>query len=117
MRPHPPTAARVLHTRTGRGGVPGQPRPEGVRKFVIDFDGGQLEHLTRDAEVEPVIATSRGRIDNPYALQIVATRRWRAVFDLAVSGSEPVELRCFLRLGERTLSETWLYQHWPQGGG
>jgi glucans biosynthesis protein len=115
--PHPPTVARVLHTRTGRGGVPGQPRPEGVRKFVIDFDGGQLEHLTRDAEVEPVIATSRGRIDNPYALQIVATRRWRAVFDLAVSGSEPVELRCFLRLGERTLSETWLYQHWPQGGG
>ena len=114
--PHPPTVARILHTRTGRGGVPGQPRPEGVRKFVIDFAGGPLEDLDRDAEVELVIAASRGRIDNPYALQIVGSQRWRAVFDLTASGAEPVELRGFLRLGERTLSETWLYQHWPRDG-
>jgi glucans biosynthesis protein len=112
--PYPPTAvARVRHTRIGRGGIPGQPRPEGSRKFVIDFEGGPLEQLEKLDEVEPVIDASRGRIDNAYALQIVGTRDWRAFFDLYADGPEPVELRCFLRLGERTLTETWLYQYMP----
>jgi glucans biosynthesis protein len=63
--------------------------------------------------VEPVIDTSRGEIDNAYALQIVGTRNWRAFFDLYVDGEAPVDLRCFLRLRERTLTETWLYQYFP----
>jgi periplasmic glucans biosynthesis protein len=112
--PYPPTAvARVRHTRTGRGGIPGQPRPEGARKFVIDFEGGPLVDLEKLDEVKPVIETSRGRIDNAYALQIVGTRNWRAFFDLYADGPDPVELRCFLRLAERTLTETWLYQYIP----
>jgi periplasmic glucans biosynthesis protein len=112
--PHPPTAvARVLHTRLGRGGVPGQPRPEGARKFVIDFAGGPLEALQKLDEVEPVITASRGRIDNAYALQIVGTTHWRAFFDLYAEGEELVDLRCFLTLDDRTLTETWLYQYLP----
>jgi glucans biosynthesis protein len=105
--------ARVRHTRLGRAGIPGQPRPEGGRKFVIDFDGGPLTDLRKLDEVEPVITASRGKIDNDYALQVVGTRTWRAFFDLYVDGNEPVELRCFLRLGQRTLTETWLYQYIP----
>ena len=31
----------------GRGGIPGQPRPKGARKFVIDFAGGPLPILRR----------------------------------------------------------------------
>jgi glucans biosynthesis protein len=112
--PYPPTAvARVRHTRIGRGGIPGQPRPEGARKFVIDFEGGPLEDLEKLDKVEPVVDASRGRIDNAYALQIVGTRKWRAFYDLYAEGPAPVELRCFLRLGERTLTETWLYQYIP----
>jgi periplasmic glucans biosynthesis protein len=38
---------------------------------------------------------------------------WRAQFDFTPAGSEPVDLRLFLRLGDRTLSETWLYQYLP----
>ena len=112
--PYPPTAvARVRHTRLGRGGIPGQPRPEGARKFVIDFEGGPLTELEKQDEVEVVVEASRGRLDNVYALQIVGTRDWRAFFDLYVDGPEPVELRCFLRLGDRTLTETWLYRYIP----
>jgi periplasmic glucans biosynthesis protein len=80
---------------------------------VIDFEGGPLEDLKKLDEVEPVIDASRGRIDNAYALQIVGTRRWRAFYDLYADGPAPVELRCFLRLGNRTLTETWLYQYIP----
>lgn len=115
----------VTHTRLGRAGVPGQPRPEGGIKFVIDFVGGPLADLGQRYDVEVVVTASRGRIDNPYALQIVGTDGWRAVFDLYadVSGRsgqsdgparpEPVELRCFLRLGGETLTETWMFQHEP----
>jgi glucans biosynthesis protein len=60
-----------------------------------------------------MVSASRGKIINPYALKVVSTDRWRAVFDLQVDGNEPVELRCFVRLGDKTLTETWLYQYHP----
>ncbi len=112
--PYPPqSVARVVSTRLGRGGVPGQPRPENVKKFVVDFLGGALETLPRSFDVLPIVTASRGAVTQAYAVQIVDTTRWRAVFDLAVDGPEPVDLRCFLRLGEQTLSETWLYHYVP----
>jgi glucans biosynthesis protein len=30
-----------------------------------------------------------------------------------VAGTEPVELRCYLKSDGEILSETWLYQHHP----
>jgi glucans biosynthesis protein len=44
---------------------------------------------------------------------VVGTDRWRALFDLQIDGSGPVDLRLFLKLGGKTLSETWLYQYFP----
>ena len=112
--PYPPNNVGLVRaTRLGRGGIPGQPRPEGARKFVIDFAGGPLTELHKNDKVKPVISASRGKIDNDYALQVVGTTSWRAFFDLYADGTDPVELRCFLRLGERTLTETWLYQYIP----
>ncbi len=112
--PYPSEAvARAMHTRLGNGGVPGQPRPEGVKKFVIDFEGKALEGLAKKDEVKPVINASAGMISNDYALQVVGTKTWRAFFDLDVDGSDPVDLRCYLTLDGRTLTETWLYQYLP----
>jgi glucans biosynthesis protein len=112
--PYPPdNIGLVRHTRLGRGGIPGQPRPPGSRKFVIDFSGGPLKDLHKHDKVVPAITTSRGRIDNAYALQVVGTTTWRAFFDLYADGPDPVELRCFLKLGDRTLTETWLFQYIP----
>jgi glucans biosynthesis protein len=28
-------------------------------------------------------------------------------------GEDPVEMRCFLRAGDKVLTETWLYQYLP----
>ncbi len=112
--PNPPEAvARVIHTRLGNGGVPGQPRPEGVKKFVIDFSGGPLQGLEKLDDVQPVINASKGEISNDYALQVVGTKNWRAFFDLEVEGNDPVNLRLYLQLGDKTLTETWLYQYHP----
>ena len=35
------------------------------------------------------------------------------LFDLQLDGNAPVDLRLFLKLGDKTLSETWLYQYFP----
>jgi len=61
-----------------------------------------------------VVTASRGKIDNAYVIKVVGTERWRALFDLQVEGAQPVDLRMYLKLGNKTLSETWLYQYFPQ---
>jgi glucans biosynthesis protein len=106
--PLPDDVARVIATRVGRAGVPGQPRPADGVKFAIDFEGGAIAGLDRES-VTPVVSASRGEIVSPYALPIAGTRRWRAVFDVRADGSEVVELRCALRRNDRALTETWIY--------
>ncbi len=109
---YPADIARVVATRLGRGGIPGQnPWPRDKRKFVVDFTGGPLADLKQRFDVTPVITTSRGKIDNAYVIKVVGTDRWRALFDLQAEGSTPVDLRLFLKLGDKTLSETWVYQY------
>ena len=104
--------ARIVATRRGRGGIPGvTPPPAGKQKFVIDFEGGPLAQMEARYDVTPVVTTSRGKIENAYVIKVVGTDRWRAFFDLAVDGTAPVNLRCFLRLDGKALSETWLYQY------
>ncbi|SMF39475.1 glucans biosynthesis protein [Tistlia consotensis] len=113
-QPYPPKEiAQCVATRRGRGGEPGKPRPQGVEKFVVEFAGGPLEELDGDAKVTPVLDSSRGEISYVFVERIPGTRRWRVQFDLTAPGREPAELRGFLRLGKRPLTETWLYQYRP----
>ena len=112
--PHPQTAVgRVVATRLGHGGIPGGERPANAVKFVIDFEGGPLKAMAQRFDLTLDITASRGEVENPYVIKVVGTEHWRAVFDLIVDGRAPVDLRCFLRLKQQTLSETWLYQYHP----
>ncbi|MEO3433674.1 glucan biosynthesis protein [Inquilinus sp. CAU 1745] len=109
------TAARVIATRIGAGGIPGLDQTSESRKFVIDFKGGDLALLSRETPVEPVITTSRGRISEPAARPIEELGGWRVNFDLVeVEGTEPVDLRLYLKLDETALTETWIYQWTPR---
>jgi periplasmic glucans biosynthesis protein len=114
--PFPSPLARVVATRLGRGGQPGQPRPKGVRKFMVEFWGAPLRELPYGVKPEPVVTTSRGTF-GPYQFTEPVPDdlpgHWRTQFDLIVDGTEPIELRCFLKLGDRTLSETWAFQYHP----
>jgi len=114
--PYPSPLARVVATRIGRGGQPGQPRPSGVRKFVVEFLGGPLEKLPYGVLPEPVLWASRGNFSYVFTEAVPSDipGHWRAQFDLTVEGSEPVEMRAFLKRGDETLSETWLYQWHPR---
>ncbi len=113
--PAGPSLAEVVATRTGIGGIVGQKRTHYSRRFVVDFAGGGLAHLAGHARVEPVISTSRGRIELPSARPLTSVRGYRAMFDVRLLDDDaaPIDLRLFLRAGDRALTETWLYQWTP----
>jgi glucans biosynthesis protein len=113
--PVEPAAAQVVATRTGIGGVVGQKRRYFSRRFVVDFAGGELAKLGRDEKVEPVITASSGRVELTSARPLDAIHGYRAMFDVRPpdQGTEPIDLRLFLRSGDRPLTETWSYQWVP----
>jgi glucans biosynthesis protein len=113
--PADPPLARVVATRTGIGGIVGRKREYFSWRFAVDFSGGSLANLGKEAGVEPVITVSRGEVEIASARPLAAIRGYRAMFDLKPvdDGVEPVNLRLYLRAGGRPLSETWLYQWTP----
>jgi glucans biosynthesis protein len=111
---YPKNIARAVATRIGRGGMPGQnPWPANKRKFVIDWQGGTLDQLQQRYDLTPVVNVSNGKADGAYVIKVVGTDRWRSLFDVTIDGKGPIDLRCYLKLGDKTLTETWIYQYFP----
>lgn len=112
---HPAPLARCVATRTGRGGQPGKPRPQGVRKFMVEFAGGPLAALPFGTRPELVLTATRGRFSYTFAEPVPNGVRghWRAQFDHAAESDDAVDIRLFLRHGTQALSETWLHQYQP----
>ncbi|MBL8588795.1 MAG: glucan biosynthesis protein D [Methylobacteriaceae bacterium] len=113
--PYPTPLGRCVATRLGNGGQPGQPRPQGVRKFMVEFLGGPLAAIPFGVKPEPILSASRGSFSYVFAEAVPneVKGHWRAQFDLTVTGEEPVEMRCYLRAGDQILTETWAYQYHP----
>jgi glucans biosynthesis protein len=113
--PYPSPLARCVATRLGNGGQPGQKRPKGVRKFMVEFLGGPLKDIAHGVKPEAVLSASRGSFSYVFteAVPDDVPGHWRAQFDLTVTGADPVDIRCYLRNGDQVLSETWLYQYHP----
>ena len=67
-------------------------------------------------KVEPV--TSLGGLVriSPFLRPLPEIGGWRCTFDLSWEGTEPIDIRLFLRLGPSTLTETWLYLWTPPHG-
>jgi len=113
--PFPAGLAKCVATRLGNGGQPGKPRPKGVRKFMVEFFGAVLENLPYGVKPEPVLWASRGTFSYVFteAVPDDVKGHWRAQFDLTADGTEPVEMRLFLRVEGKVVSESWLFQYHP----
>ena len=113
--PVQPQLGHCVATRTGIGGIVGKPRPYFSWRFTVDFAGEELARVPRDAKVEPVIVASRGKLEITSARPLDSVNGWRAQFDLRPmdDSTDPVTLRLYLRLGDKPLTETWLYQWIP----
>lgn len=110
----PADLARVVATRLGRGGEPGKERAGTLLKLVVEFDGEILKEIPWGVRPEVIAGASRGKVSLQRSEPIWYTRRWRAEFDLEVEGSDPVDLRMFMAMDGKPLTETWLYQWHPE---
>lgn len=114
--PYPQHLARVIGTWLGLGGPPGlsyKDRNPNTHKFVVDFESSIFAGLARQ-DVELVVNASRGTVNAIASYPVVSQEhRWRGLFDLTADGMDPVDLRAYLRGKGTALSETWIYQHFP----
>jgi periplasmic glucans biosynthesis protein len=111
--PYPAPLAKVVATRAGLGGIPGQPRPKGTVRYCIDFHGGKLSQFSQRGDVELVVTALSGVIERQAIYPVASTDKWRAIFDFTAVSANPVDIRLFLQKGNEALSETWLFQHLP----
>ncbi|ACB96995.1 glucan biosynthesis protein [Beijerinckia indica] len=117
--PFPSPLARCIATRLGNGGQPGQPRPKSIRKFMVEFLGGPLKDLLPGEKPEAVLWASRGGFSYIFteAVPDDVPGHWRAQFDFTDSApadtNDPVEMRLYLKTGNKVLSETWAFQYHP----
>lgn len=113
--PLPLTTGRFIATRIGAGGIPGQPRPQNVVKLVCDFAASGIE---RDRKPVLNVTVSQGEVSNQAVYPIVDTADWRAMCDLDFSqlgadDNTPIDVRLYVALGERAITETLLLQLFP----
>jgi glucans biosynthesis protein len=114
--PFHPNFAEVVATRDGIGRIGGQQRTYFSWRFVVDFAGGSLPLIAKNAKVEPVINAPRGTIELTSARPLASTGGYRAMFDLKPDDNPaPIDPRLYLRVDGQPLSETWMYQWSPDG--
>ena len=105
---------QTIATRTGIGGTVGQKRQYYSWHFAVDFAGGELGALAKDAPVEAVITTSRGQTEHVTAHYVEEFHGYRALFDVRPDeGMDPIDMRLYLRINGRALTETWIYLWTP----
>jgi periplasmic glucans biosynthesis protein len=91
-----------------------EPSDPTLRRFLIDFAGGDLEFYYSDpALVQVVPSVSAGRILHTFVVPNEHTRGFRAAIDVKLEPGQAADLRAFLRAGDRTLTETWIYPWTP----
>jgi glucans biosynthesis protein len=112
--PYPPALGRIFATWLKPSGIPNKPYPANKVWLVIDFAGGPLEHLEKDAPVKLMVDSTGGKLISSSARQMSGTKRWRGTLDIELESGEPIDIRAYLRLGDQALTETWLYQFIPR---
>jgi glucans biosynthesis protein len=113
--PYASPLAQTIATRTGIGGTVGQKRQYYSWHFAVDFSGGELGALAKDANVEAVISTSKGTTEHITAHYVEEIKGYRALFDVRPpeDSNDIIDVRLYLRIDSRPLTETWIYQWMP----
>jgi glucans biosynthesis protein len=87
-----------------------EPLPPGSRRFIIDFNGGDLAYFAADPQlIEVVPTTSQGKILRSFIVPNSHAKGFRAVVDVQLDPAQSTDLRAFLRTGTRALTETWTF--------
>ncbi len=92
-----------------------EPSDPTVRRFLIDFAGGSLAyHMQAPEGVQIVPSASVGKILQTFVVPNEPIRGFRAAFDVKLEPGQSADLRAYLRVGNKALTETWTYP-WTVG--
>lgn len=101
--PGNPELAQFTETRVGAAG-------RAARLFVLDVAGGKAAEVPPDVIPTLDLSHSAGAIRHPVVQRNPQNGGWRVHFELVPGAARLVELRAALKLGDRPLTETWLYR-------
>lgn len=109
-------AVNTYEARTTASGGSAEPSDPTTRRFLIDFSGGDLAFYLADPKgVEVVPSVSNGRVTATSVVPNLHVKGFRAAIDVKLDQpGQSADIRAFLRVGTRTLSETWTYP-WTAG--
>jgi glucans biosynthesis protein len=101
----------VERTQIGWGAVPGtkEKPPRSLRRFIVDFTGGDLATLSAAQPVKAELSVSAGEVSDLTVQKLPGSSGRRTSFRLAPGGTGSVDMRLFLVLRDRRLTETWNY--------
>lgn len=104
-----PPLARCISTRIDYQEAPF------FRQFFLDFTSDRLRNLPPDAGLSAEITTPEGLPLKDVAVQKNDwDKSWRASFIVSTPRpGKPIEMRCALKLGAETVSETWTHTWLP----
>jgi glucans biosynthesis protein len=103
--PQRPPGGRVVATRRDKGTL------DGAQRFVIDFEGGDLQTLSPEQTPKGVVtvADDGAAILDEHIVKNPVTGGWRLAFQIRPKKKTTVELRAFLERDSAVLTETWSY--------
>jgi glucans biosynthesis protein len=99
MTPH---LGRVIATRAGA--VPSAPKQ---RRLVVEFAGGELPTLEPEQPVSANVSMKGGKVTRTYVEALPSQKTWRMFIDFQPDGAKAVDLRAFLVLRGKALTETF----------
>jgi len=107
--------AQTIATRIGKGGQPGQPRPPNVYRFAVEFDRpAVMQQIPYGVFPEVIVTATGGTLARQFAEPVPNGNTWRGNFDLTLAADEETDIRLYLALDGKPLTETWTYQFTPR---
>ncbi len=84
--------------------------PSNSTRFIIDFIGGELSyHLGQPDAVQVVASATNGQIARTIITPNPHLEGFRAGLDVIGEPGKTTDLRAFLKVGNKALTETWTY--------
>ncbi|MBZ9540340.1 glucan biosynthesis protein [Modicisalibacter tunisiensis] len=104
------TLGRAIRMRNGWAADPGQaePPPHTLRRFIVDFRGGELDGLDASQPVQADLNVSQGKVSDLRVRPLPDGDTWRAAFTLDPQDAS-ADMQLSLTLRGQRLTETWSY--------
>ncbi len=87
-----------------------EPNLPNVKRFIVDFAGGDLEYYKdAPAQVQIVATSNTGRILRSFTQYHPYIGGFRGTLDVELQSGETADLRAYLKAGATALTETWMF--------